>query len=474
MELTLQQILAATRGRLLQAGAERPVTAVIINSRLAGPGSLFVPLVGSRADGHEYIADALGAGAACFVKKGHPACAAALAASHASALIEVDDPLQALGDLAAFWRRLFDLKVVAITGSNGKTSTKEMAACIIERVFSTLKNPGNFNNLIGLPLSLFSLDRKHQAAVLELGMSEPGEIARLSRMCDPDIGLITNVGPSHLEQLQTLERVAAAKQELFTWLGPQDLAIINMDDERVAAMCEKTQARRMLYGSLHGQVHAGPIHVADCFGTQFDLHIMDRKVPVRLQVPGGQFVINAVAAASIATGLGIGPEDIQAGLEAFRGVPGRMETLQLADCTFINDAYNANPVSTKAALAALAGFAPKRRTIAVLGDMLELGEGTAAFHRDIGRTAAQLHIDYVLATGDFAGCIRNGAAEAGMNMRALHVCDTLESLAGRLREIMAPDDVILLKGSRRMKMEKILEYVEQGRAGEPITQIREP
>ncbi len=378
MELTLQQILAATQGRLLQGRAEQPVTAVIIDSRLAGPGSLFVPLAGSRADGHEYIADALGAGAACFVKKGHAACAALAAVPPASALIEVDDPLHALGDLSAFWRSLFDVKVVAITGSNGKTSTKEMAALIVERVFPTLKNPGNFNNLIGLPLSLFQLDRKHQAAVLELGMSEPGEIARLSRICDPDIGIITNVGPSHLEQLKTLERVAAAKEELFACLGPQDLAIINTDDQRVAAMGRNTQARQMLYGSMHGQVHAGAIQDADCFGTQFDLHVMDRTVPVRLHVPGGQFVINALAAASIATGLGIGPEDIQAGLEAFRGVPGRMETVRIAGCTFINDAYNANPVSTKAALAALAGFAPKRRTIAVLGDMLELGEGTAA------------------------------------------------------------------------------------------------
>ncbi len=462
MELTLQQILAATQGRLLQGRAERTVTAVIIDSRLSGPGSLFVPLVGSRADGHDYIAEALGAGAACFVKKGHAVCATVAAASHAAALIEVDDPLQALGDLAAFWRSLFDLKVVAITGSNGKTSTKEMAALIVERVFSTLKNPGNFNNLIGLPLSLFQLDRKHQAAVLELGMSEPGEIARLSQICDPDIGIITNVGPSHLEQLKTLERVAAAKGELFACLGPQDLAIINTDDARVAAMGKTTQARQMLYGSMHGQVHAGPIKDADCFGTLFDLHIMDRSVPVQLHVPGGQFVINALAAACIATGLGIGLENIQAGLEAFRGVPGRMETIQTAGCTFINDAYNANPVSTKAALAALAGFAPKRRTIAVLGDMLELGDGAVAFHREVGRAAGQLHIDYVFVTGDFAESVRDGAAEAGMSRHALHVCDTLESLAGQLREIIAPDDVILLKGSRRMKMEKILEYVEQG------------
>ena len=461
MELTLQQILTATHGRLIQGSSERPVTAVIIDSRKAGPSSLFVPLVGTQADGHDYIAEALGAGAACFVKRRHAACAAVASAPHASALIEVDDPLQALGDLAAYWRSLFNLKVVAITGSNGKTSTKEMAALIIERAFPVLKNPGNFNNLIGLPLSLFQLDRTHQAVVLELGMSELGEIERLAEICDPDIGLITNVGPSHLQQLKTLERVAAAKGELFAYLGPRDLAIVNADDAHVEAMGKTARARQLLYGSVSGQVHAARIKNADCFGTQFDLHIMEQSAPVRLHVPGGQFVINALAAAAIASALGIGLDDIRAGLEAFRGVPGRMETVLVAGCTVINDAYNANPVSTQAALAALAGFRQKRRTIAVLGDMLELGDGTAAFHREVGKAAAQLHIDYLFVTGDFAENVRDGAAEAGMSATALHVCDTLESLAARLKKTIVQEDVLLLKGSRKMKMEKILDFLKQ-------------
>ena len=461
MELTLQQILTSTQGRLLQASSEPPVTAVIIDSRKAGPGSLFVPLVGSHADGHDYIAQALGAGASSFVKKGHAVCAALSAVPHAAALIEVDDPLQALGDLASFWRRLFNVKIVAITGSNGKTSTKEMAALIIERIFPVLKNPGNFNNLIGLPLSLFELDRRHQAAVLELGMSEPGEITRLAEICAPDIGLITNVGPSHLEQLKTLEGIAAAKGELFAHLGPQDLAVVNADDARVAAMGKTTRARQLLYGSTSGQVHASHIKNADCFGTQFDLHILEQSAMVRLHVPGKQFVINSLAAAAVASALGIGLEDIRAGLEAFRGVPGRMETMRVAGCTVINDAYNANPVSTQAALAALAGFASGGRTIAVLGDMLELGDGTEAFHREVGKAAAQLHIDYVFVTGDFADSVRDGAAQAGMRASALQVFDTLEALAAGLKKMIAPDDVLLLKGSRRMKMERIIGFLEQ-------------
>ena len=461
MKLAVENILTATNGRLIQGSAAGAITDVIIDSRKACSGSLFVPLVGTRADGHDYIAEARGAGAASFVQKGHHLCAGLAAAASGAALIEVEDPLRALGDLAAYWRRRFDIKVIAITGSNGKTSTKEMASKIIERQFLTLKNPGNFNNLIGLPLSLFQLDPTHQAVVLELGMSELGEIERLAEICDPDLGLITNVGPSHLEQLKTLERVAAAKGELFAYLGPQDTAVVNTDDGRVAAMGTTTRARQLLYGSIRGQVHAAALRNADCFGTQFDLHVMDNSAPVRLHVPGGQFVINALAAAGIAAGLGIGLADIKAGLEAFRGVPGRMETVLVAGCTVINDAYNANPVSTKAALAALAGFGPKRRTIAVLGDMLELGDGTAEFHREVGQTAARLYIDHLFITGDFAGHVRDGAAGAGMSPAVLHVCDTLESLASRLKNMIAPDDVILLKGSRRMKMERVLELLGQ-------------
>jgi UDP-N-acetylmuramoyl-tripeptide--D-alanyl-D-alanine ligase len=378
------------------------------------------------------------------------------------ALIEVDEPLAALGDLAAFWRRQLSVKVVAITGSNGKTSTKEMAACIIERKFRTMKNPGNFNNLIGLPLSLLQLDGSCEVAVLELGMSEPGEIARLADISDPDIGIITNVGPSHLEQLKTLERIAAAKGELFAALGPGDTAIVNSDDGRVAALGAATRARKLHYGIAGGEVHASDIRQADGPGAQFTLQVMDRRATVRLAVPGGQFVINAVAAAGIAAALGIGIDDIREGLESFRGVPGRMEVVQLAGCTFINDAYNANPVSTRAALASLAGFAEGRRMIAVLGDMLELGDDAAAFHREIGRAAAEMHIDLLFVTGAFAGDVSGGALNAGMSPAALGVCDSIDAVSARLRDAMLPGDVILLKGSRRMKMENVLTLLGHG------------
>jgi len=459
MELSLQHILAATRGRVLAGTLDLPVTDVIIDSRTARPGSLFVPLVGTRADGHDYVVAARAAGAASFVKKGHAACEELTAAAVGPVLIEVDEPLAALGDLAAFWRRQFGMKVVAITGSNGKTSTKEMAASIIGQKFHTIKNPGNFNNLIGLPLSLFQLDATVEVAVLELGMSEPGEIARLAEISDPDIGIITNVGPAHLEQLKTLDRIAAAKGELFSCLGTDDLALVNSDDARVAALARNTAASKSYYGMAQGRVHASDIRPS-AGGTRFTLHIGEASAEVALGVPGAQFVINALAAAGIADALGIGIEDISSGLTAFRGVSGRMQTLEAGGSTFINDAYNANPVSTKAALAALAGCAAGRRTIAALGDMLELGDSSAAFHAEIGAAAAGLHIDLVLVTGKFSGAVRDGALGAGMASDRLLVCSNIEALAEKLRGLMLQGDIILLKGSRGMKMERILELMK--------------
>lgn len=459
MELGLDRILEATRGRLLQGSLERPVAEVTIDSRAARPGSLFVPLKGSRADGHAYIDAARAAGAASLVREGHALCAAPADAKAVPALIAVADPLRALGDLAAYWRRRFTVTVVAVTGSNGKTSTKEMAACIIGRRYRMVKNPGNFNNLIGLPLSLFQLDERVEAAVLELGMSEPGEIARLAEICDPDIGIITNVGPAHLEQMKTLDRIAAAKGELFASLGPDDRAVVNLDDPRVAALGDAAAARKLSYGMDRGQVHASRVEQT-ASGSRFTLHVGERSAPVALASPGGQFVINALAAAAAAAALGMDLGDICAGLESFRGVPGRMEAREADGCTVIYDAYNANPVSTRAALAALAGCDPGRRKIAVLGDMLELGESSAAFHEEIGAVAAGLAIDLLLVAGAFSGAVRDGALKAGMGPERLAVCADVEALAGKLRAAMLPGDVILLKGSRGMKMERILELIE--------------
>jgi len=463
MELRVADILEATGGELLCGSSEAVVRSVSIDSRTAEPGSLFVPLQGEHADGHVYIGDAFRGGAAgTFVHKGAGA-AGAIAAQHPDrAVIAVADPLCALGDTAACWRGRFSATVAAITGSNEKTITEEMIWSIISPHLSCIKNPGNFNNLIGLPLSLFQLAPAHQAAILELGMSGPGEIRRLARISRPRVGLVTNVGPAHLEQLKTLEVIAAAKQELLEELGPEGTAIVNGDDARTAAMARHTRARVVSFGIKDGDIRASGLSSQGPGGASFELHMAGVHVPVRLRVPGNQFVSNALAAAAVAAALGMSIEQVREGLEAFAGVPGRMETVELGGgVRVINDAYNANPVSTKAALDALAALGGVGRRIAALGDMLELGNDARLFHREAGAYAAKLHLDGLFAAGVFAGSVRDGALEGGMSPERIFGCDTVDALAGLLKARYAPGDCILLKGSRKMKMEQVLEVLKK-------------
>lgn len=467
MELKGTDILRATKGRLLAGSRDAVVSAMIIDSRAAAGGSFFVPLQGVHADGHTYIEAALRAGACgSFVRKGHETAQRISSLYGDKVIIEVADPLQALGDTASFWRNRFSPRVVAITGSNGKTSTKEMAWNILGPRCACMKNPGNFNNLIGLPLSLFQLDGTHDVAILEMGMSERGEIRRLAEISSPGIGLITNIGPSHLEQLKTLDEITAAKAELFEALGENDTAIVNNDDTRVAALRRRTRARCVSFGLSAGDVHASSIGTGNYCDAAFELHAGGQSLPVQLKIPGRQFVSNALAAAAIAWSLGIDLQHIKEGLESFTGVPGRMETVDLGRVRIINDAYNANPVSMKAALTALSSLSRCNRTVAVLGDMLELGEGSELFHRQLGETAAELHIDYLFVTGDFAASVREGAQAAGMEKNAIFICSGIEDIAGMLREKLRDGDAVLLKGSRKMKMERILELLRQNGEGE--------
>ncbi len=456
MDLDIADIVSATGGTLLAGGISARVRDAVIDSRAAGPGSLFVPLRGTRHDGHSFIEGAFtqGASAVLTERRGEirmERCP--------GALIGVESTLRALGDIAAFWRRRFRLPVIGITGSNGKTTTKEMIAAIIGRSRSCLKNEGNFNNLIGLPLSVLKLGAGHKAAVLEMGMSEPGEIRRLAEIAAPTIGVITNVGPCHLEQLGSLEAVAAAKGELFEALGPDDIAIVNGDDDRVRALGSATRARVITFGLGAGDVHAAGIRPGDAAGTVFDLHIGSACVSVRLDMDGAHFVGNALAAAAAAHAAGIGIDDIAAGLGASGPVAGRMQRLTLGGLEIINDAYNANPVSVRAALAALAGARRGGRAIAVLGDMLELGERAALYHREIGACAAGLDIDVLFVLGTFAGDVCEGARSAGLPGSRIRACASLDGLAAALADAARPGDVVLLKASRRMQLEKVLDLL---------------
>lgn len=437
------------------------ITQVSIDSRNAAAGTLFIPLPGMHADGHAFIEDAFNNSAgAALVQKGHGVIAK-LCGRHADrALIEVVDPLRALGDIACCWRSRFAARVIAITGSNGKTSTKEMLWNILSRHMPCIKNPGNFNNLIGLPLSLLPLDGSQQAAILEMGMSERGEISRLAEISRPQIGLITNVGPAHLAQLKNLEEIAEAKGELFSYLSGESTAVVNRDDARVVARAKTTRAHIISYGLDGGDVHASNLRCCAGSGTAFDLHIMGESTTVQLRIPGRHFVSNALAAAATAHSLGMSMEQIKAGLEAYTGVPGRMELVRLGGITILNDAYNANPVSMTAALTALSMLTPGNHRIAVLGDMLELGEQSRHYHKELGKTVAGLPIDYLFYTGEFSSDVREGALAAGMPGAHLFLSDTLEALTDILQEKLCAGDALLLKGSRKMNMERVIDLLK--------------
>lgn len=457
MNLTIADIVSATCGTLLAGEAGTLVRDVTIDSRTAAEGSLFVPLQGTRHDGHAFIERAFMQGAVAVVTEQD--CSLSIQSFPGRAVIGVDSALRALGDIAACWRRRFTLPVIGITGSNGKTTTKEMTAAIISRKRACLKNEGNFNNLIGLPLSVLKLSAEHRVAVFEMGMSEPGEIRRLAEIAAPSIGVITNVAPCHLEQLGSLEAVAAAKAELFEALGPADCAVVNRDDERVRALGVATAARVITFGLSEGDVHAANIQINAGGAYTFDLCIGAVSVPVRLGLPGAHFVSNALAAAAASHAVGIDPDDIAKGLCACTPLAGRMQELKIKGLSIINDAYNANPVSMHAALRTLSVGREGRRTIAVLGDMLELGEGAAGFHRAIGTYVATLNIGLVFVLGSFAHLVCEAACSAGMPADRIRAFNTLPELATALVAVAEPDDVVLLKGSRGMQLEKLFDLL---------------
>jgi len=459
MELRVHEILKATNGVLLQGNPALILRGASNDSRRLSPGELFVPLKGATCDGHFFIADAFARGAAAaFIQRHHPLSAELQKHCSHKTLIEVADPLRALGDVAHAWRTRLSLTVVAITGSNGKTTTKEMAWHIVNQRFSAFRNPGNWNNLIGLPLSLIAANRQHQVAILEMGMSARGEIQRLAEIAVPDIGLITNIGPAHLEQLHTIENIMAAKGELFAALRPEGTAVVNQDDARVVSLAHNTRAHVVTYGISAGDVR-GMLSSDTRTSTIVSIAIGGEKVSVTL--PAGLCVSNALAAAAIGHALQMPLADIKRGLEQFQPLSGRMEFITLGAVTIINDAYNANPVSVERSLQTLSLMKNGSRRIAVLGDMLELGAEAAAYHRQAGYRAAQLGIDYLFLFGTFATAIADGARAGAMPEQQILIFDSKPALAQSLLQTLKPGDRVLIKGSRATGMEQIVQFLQQ-------------
>jgi UDP-N-acetylmuramoyl-tripeptide--D-alanyl-D-alanine ligase len=438
MGWTWQEIIKATGAAGADAGPS--FDAITTDSRRVAQGALFIALRGERHDGHRFAADALRQGAAAvLVEKMPPEVDRRRA-------LQVPDTQRALGDLAAHVRRRRALRVVGITGSNGKTTTKEMAAAICGRAFSAaavLKTQGNENNLIGLPLTLLRLAAEQTVAVLEMGMNAPGEIARLTDIAAPDLGLVTNVGPAHLEGLGSIAGVAAAKGELFAHMPPTGTIAVNAADEWVVRQAASFPGRRIEFGPGR-EVESRAVRERDLDAIEFELVVSGRSAAVRLPMAGPHNVLNALAAAAAAHGLGIDLEAIAAGLAAVEAPKMRMQVIRLANgVTLVNDGYNANPASMEAGLRAIRRVAP--RAVAVLGEMRELGPQGAALHRALGAAAAQIGIDVVVAVGPMA---EETAAGARAGSVEVFVCPDGRTAAERVVALWRPGDVILVKASR--------------------------
>ena len=457
---TLQEIAEATGGSMTgEPGAV--ATAVSTDSRRVAAGALFVALRGERFDGHDFIAEAAQRGVALFLVDRAWQDAGRLPTG-CSAVV-VPDTLRALGDLAAWHRRRFKIPVIAVTGSNGKTTTKEMLARILTQTGAGLKTEGNLNNLIGLPLTLLRLTGRERWAVVELGMSAFGEIDRLAEIASPEVGIITNAFAAHLETLGSVDGVARAKGELFLRLKPGSFAVYNLDDPRVSGCPTAAGVTRLAFGLRGAEVSSASIKSLGKTGESFTLRLPQEEQPVLLKAFGRHNVYNALAAAAAAHALGICGEQIRAGLEEFTPYDKRFQLEEVAGVTLIDDSYNANPASMAAALAALQEVRESGRSAAVLGDMLELGAGTEAAHWELGTLAAG-SVERLYLLGSLAGQVAAGAIEAGLPPASVLVARDHDELSRELLSWIKPGDCVLFKGSRGMRMELVAQSVRNALA----------
>lgn len=452
-QLTIATVIEATGGSLLQGDKRAPVAGVSTDSRSIKPGELFFALRGEHFDGHHFVAQALRRGGPGVVvdEQGHGI------ADKAIAVIQVTDTLQALGDLANLWRRRHPIPVIAVVGSNGKTTTKEMVAGILERKGTVLKNPGNLNNLIGLPLSLLKMNANDRVAVIEMGMNRAGEILRLTRIAEPDLGIVTNIGPVHLEGVGSIEGVMRAKGELLEGMGAHGSLIFNADDPRVVELSTGFKGEKISFGITNPADWRGTkLSTRDARGVSFQLTGPSGEIAVALKLMGEHQVYNALAAAAATSHLGVGLAEIRKGLETFQPPPMRMELMELQKrIKIINDAYNANPPSMESALHTLAKMTGGRK-IAVLGDMWELGEFSQQAHQELGRQVKEYGVDLLFFLGQFAPHVVQGAREAGMAPEAIYIGKDHHALGLHLARTVQQGDWVLVKGSRIMKMEKVI------------------
>jgi UDP-N-acetylmuramoyl-tripeptide--D-alanyl-D-alanine ligase len=456
---TVQDIVRATHGALVTGDLSVPVTGVSIDSRTLIVGDAFFAIVGHRLDGHAFLGEAAGRGAACAIVHALPDDVPANVPT-----VLVEDTTRALGRLAAWHRAKFPVPVVAITGSIGKTTAKELTAAVLATRFNVLKPASSFNNQWGLPLTLLRLTSEHQAAVVELGTNQRGEIAALAAIASPTVGVVTVVAPVHTEFLGSIDGVREEKAALVRALGADGIAVLNADDPRVASMARECAGRVVTYGvSTAATVRAvGDVTDGET-GLRFALEVGGRRVPVALTLGGRHNVTNALAAAAVGVALKLDLEDIARGLGEARAAARRGQWVVAGDVTILDDTYNASPTSVRAALEMLSARRRGRRAVVVLGDMLELGATTDEAHREMGRAMAALPADEFVGVGRAAALAVEAARTAGI-AEAYHA-KSCEDAVAHLVKRLAPGDVVLVKGSRGMRMERVVDALVARRRG---------
>ncbi|MHB0884296.1 MAG: UDP-N-acetylmuramoyl-tripeptide--D-alanyl-D-alanine ligase [Bacillota bacterium] len=456
---TAAEAAAVGGGAVVTGPSEALITGAASDSRRVRPGDLFVAIPGERVDGHTFLGAAAAAGAAAAL------VSRAVEAPPGLAVIQVDDTVAALGRLATDYRRRFDLPVVGVTGSVGKTTTKDLLAGVLGRSFETLANEGNLNTEVGLPLTVLELERRHQVGVFEMGMRGRGEITYLAGIARPSIGLITNIGPTHLELLGSIENIARAKAELIEALPADGLAVLNGDDPLCRSVSGLTQARVVYYGAgPDGEVRAEEFETLGEKGVRVLIAVSDlagtgagptERFEVVVPIPGRHNVGNALAAVAVGRALGMSLTDIAAGLAAPRRSAMRLAVVHAAGLTIIDDTYNAGPASMRAALGILMEVAGGGRSTAILGNMLELGAAAEAGHEEIGRAVREFGIGRLITVGDLGAVIARAAVADGYDASLVTTCASNAEAVRMARAWLQPGDTVLVKGSRGMKMEEI-------------------
>lgn len=451
-KLMLSEIIQAVRGSYGYP-ADVEVKDISTDTRTITEGSLFIALKGANFDGHDFAAQAMEAGAVAVVTE-RPV-------DGARCLI-VDSTSQALLDAASYYRSRFDIPLVGITGSVGKTTTKEMIWSVMSKGFKTLKTEANHNNEVGMPKTLLELDSTHQAAVIEMGMNHKGEISRMSTSCKPTVCVITNIGVSHIENLGSQEGILKAKMEILDGASADAPLILSRDD-RILSKVQVYGDRKIWYYSVSkkdSDVYASDI-AADSKGISFTIHYAREKLPARINCLGEHNVKNALAAFCVGAALGMDNADIIAGLADFRPEGMRQNIIEENGVTYILDCYNAAPDSMKASLSVLRQVSVRGRRIAVLGDMLELGKGSTRYHRTVGEYVKNSKTDILLCFGKNSNYYIEGACDKGFDRANTAHFESREELAEHLKGILQEGDAVLFKGSRGMKLEEVYEAIKQ-------------